>query len=199
MGRGKGTRPPCPSASSLPLASFCRNCYRPAITIPWMRGLQRYVESSLQPLTCLPAGPIERHITLRRGTAQLLGPFRPPVATGFAPVGPAAELGGPRPAPAGDLAGRDVEAGIGPVRLGLNLARHPWHQAAKLSRRSAAAWISSSVSHGRRTARISSPRSSSCHARRLSACLGRRDGSSHGDALRWPTSPSGLFPVIRWN
>ena len=35
---------------------------------------------------------------------------------------------------------------------------------------------------GRRTARISSPSSSRRHARRLSAWLGRRAGSSYGDA-----------------
>src|SRR4051812_22669335 len=71
----------------------------------------------------------------------------------------------------------------------LLLARHHYYQAAKLSRRSTADCNSRSVAPTRRAARISSPSSSRRHARRLSAWLGRRDSSSHGDADRWLTSP----------
>ena len=53
---------------------------------------------------------------------------------------------------------------------------------------------SRSVTPGRRAARISSPSSSRRHARRLSAWLGRRGSSSHGDADRWPTNPSSARP-----
>src|SRR5262249_50135364 len=63
----------------------------------------------------------------------------------------------------------------------------PWCQAARLSRRSEAARISRSVPPGRRPAWISSPSTSRRHARRLSAWLGRRAGSSHGDADRSAT------------
>src|SRR3954454_24020177 len=62
--------------------------------------------------------------------------------------------------------------------------------AARLSSRSAVAWISSSVTPGRRTARISSPSNSRRHARRLSAWLGRRDGLSHGEPERSTSSSS---------
>jgi hypothetical protein len=62
--------------------------------------------------------------------------------------------------------------------------RIPQSQAAKFNRRSAASRISVSVNPGRRTAWICSASNSRRHARRLSAWLGRRAPSSHGDALR---------------
>ena len=69
----------------------------------------------------------------------------------------------------------------------------PLLHAARLSRLSAAAGISASVTPGRRTARNSSPSISRRHARRLSAWLGRRLGLSHGDADR-STNSSAVRP-----
>jgi hypothetical protein len=66
----------------------------------------------------------------------------------------------------------------------LPFPRFPSCYAARLSSLSAVAWISSSVTPGRRAARISWPSSARRQARRLSAWLGRRRGESHGDSER---------------